>query len=80
MTPTTHHITDTYINAYQAELRLDLTMAHRSDPGLQRTRRLVGRSLVRLGAWLFPETPEIVDGRIIVLQNPVDRRALEKAA
>lgn len=80
MTPTTHHITDTYLNAYQAELRADLSGARRTRPALRRTRRGVARTLVRLAAWLFPETPEIIDGRIIILEQPVETGALEKAA
>lgn len=80
MTRTTHHISDTYMNAYRNELAADLTHAYRSGPALRRSRRTVGRLLVRFGANLFPETPEIVDGRIIVLRQPIDAEPLEKVA
>jgi len=80
MTPYTQHHNDSYLAAYTAELRVDLTAAHATEGVLRRIRRSLARSLVRIGARMLPETPDIVDGRIIVMSVPHDDSDVPKAA
>ena len=68
MTPYTHHMNDAYLNAYSQELTHDLRTARATVGGHRSLRRTVARQVVRFGAWLLPDTPELVDGRILVLE------------
>lgn len=80
MTPYHHHIDGSYLEAYTAELSQDLRNARATAGGFRRTRRYVGSLIVRMGARLLPETPDIVDGRIIVFDVPDPDRTLHRAA
>ena len=80
MTPYTQHHHDRYLTAYTAELRTDLRSAFASEGVFRRSRRSVAHLLVRIGARMMPDTPDIVDGRIIVLSAPDGHDDLPKAA
>jgi hypothetical protein len=81
MTPHAHHNNDLYLSAYTAELTRDLTEAHDADrTGHSGIRFSIAQSFVRFGAWLLPETPELVDGRILVLDIGGADRGHQRAA
>ena len=80
MTPTNHHISRQYLDAYRSELTTDLRVAH-ATPGLGHALRgAVARSLVRMGVSMLPEGPPVVDGRVIVLTTSPPARDLPEAA
>lgn len=68
MTPYIHHTNDLYLNAYSREMTDELRTAWTTAGRDRILRRTVARSIVRLGAWMLPDTPELVDGRILVLE------------
>jgi len=73
MTHGTHLSYDMYIDAYPAELSDDLRSTRASSGPLRSLRRSVARGLVRSGAWLLPDKPEVIGGTVIVLsQTPSD--------
>lgn len=78
MTPYNHHISDTYIKAYDAELARDLSEAHRVRPA--NLRRSIARRLVQFGAWMLPDEPDIVNGTIVVLEIEPGHGAVREAA
>ena len=80
MTPYAHHNNDTYLNAYTSDLSDDLRAAFATESSFRRTRRTIARSMVRLGARMLPETPEIVDDRILVLATPLSEGDVKQAA
>jgi hypothetical protein len=80
MTPYTHTTSDIHINVYQQEIRdaIGLSKAH---PGALRSlRRYIARGLVRGGAWLLPEKPEVIGGTVFVLSKTSGDNAGQKAA
>lgn len=81
MTPYAHHNNDLYLSAYGAELTKELTEAHSgSDTGRHGIRRSIARSFVQIGAWMLPEKPELVDGRILVFDFEPPDHAHQRAA
>ena len=70
MTPYSQHLDDRYLSAYTGELALDLRTAMRSTRTGGRLRRGIAHALVRMGARMLPDTPDIVAGRIVVLPIP----------
>ena len=80
MTPHAHHSTDLYITAYQGELRAELTDAYSGGSTGNGIRRSIARSLVRIGAWMLPEKPGLIDGRILVLDVEHPAQPHQRAA
>ena len=80
MTPYAHHNHDAYLNAYTSELSTDLRAAFATESALRRARRVIARSMVRFGARLLPDTPELVDGRILVLATIPTEEDVKQAA
>jgi hypothetical protein len=80
MTLHAHHSTDLYINAYQSELRAELSDAHSGRTAGSGIRRSIARSLVRIGAWMLPEKPGLIDGRILVLDVEHPAQPHQRAA
>ena len=67
MTPYGYQQTHDYLDAHVAELARDLAAAHRLGSTSRRFRKGVGRFLVRVGAWMMPDKPELVSDTILVL-------------
>ena len=80
MTPYAHHTSDAYLDAYTSELSDDLRSAFTTESAFRRSRRTIARAMVRLGARMLPETPELVDERILVLATPLAERDVKQAA
>jgi hypothetical protein len=80
MTPYSQHQNDAYVRAYHVELTADLRAALAQEGSLRRMRRGFARSLVRIGARMLPDTPDIVDGHILVLRTPAADNDLHRAA
>ncbi|MGI9666792.1 MAG: hypothetical protein ACR2N2_06780 [Acidimicrobiia bacterium] len=68
MSPHNHHTNDMYIAAYTQELSHELRTAWTTGGTKRSLRRGIARSIVRFGAWMLPDTPELVDGHILVLE------------
>lgn len=80
MTPYTHHITDQYLDAYLTEITRDLSESMRGDSITRSIRKSLARSLVRVGAWMLPDKPELVSDTILVLPKQPDDSPVRKAA
>ena len=80
MTPTNHHLSDTYLDAYRTEVSIDLRAARSPRDPVRSIRGRIARAMVRLGVSMMPERPSVVDGRIIVLAQPIGDRDLPEAA
>jgi len=71
MTQHTHVNHDMYVNAYLSEISHDMRSARASNGLLSALRRSVAHGLVRSGAWLLPDKPQVIGGTVIVLcQTP----------
>jgi hypothetical protein len=80
MTPYTHTTSDIHINVYQQEIR-DSIRSSKAHPGALRSlRRHIARGLVRTGAWLLPEKPEVIGGTVFVLPKAPNNSADQRAA
>lgn len=79
MTPYTAHSND-LLNIYVDDLARDLTVAHSLGSSTTRIRREVARTLVRIGAWMLPDKPEMVSDTILVLPRASDRPRFRNAA
>jgi len=80
MTATNHLQSDRYVTAYRAELASDLRAAHSTVGRTRKIRGALARTMVRAGVSLMPEGPSLVDGRILVLPQPIADADLPKAA
>lgn len=80
MTPFTHLTNDTHIATYQAELRTELARARTASTPLHSLRTHIARGLVRAGAWLLPDKPEVIGGTVIVFSDSRDDPAAQRAA
>jgi len=80
MSPYMNHISTDYVDAYAAELRLDLHHAWTQTPTTRRVRKSLARSLVRVGAWMLPDKPELVSDTILVLPKPAEKTTIRTAA
>lgn len=70
MTPLTHQTMDMHVKVYHDQLGADIRAARSIHAPLHRTRRAIARSLVRTGAWLLPDKPEMVGNTVLVLPQP----------
>jgi hypothetical protein len=80
MTPYTHHISDNYLDAYISELNRDLAEANRGETFSRSLSGRVARTLVRVGAWMLQDRPELVSDTILVLPKQQDTSTIRKAA
>lgn len=78
MTPYTAHSND-QLNLYVDGLAADLTVAYRSGTATRQIRRGIARLLVRVGAWMLPDKPDLVAGTILVMPKQQDG-SIRKAA
>jgi hypothetical protein len=69
-----------YVGAYQAELSVDLLNAWNQTPTTRKIRKALARSLVRVGAWMMPDKPELVSDTVLVLPKPADKPRMRTAA
>jgi len=80
MTPYTAHTND-QLDLYVETLASDLTVAYASGPTLMRVRRMTARLLVRVGAWMLPDKPQMVSDTIFILPKQAsDRPDIRTAA
>ncbi|MEN8239619.1 MAG: hypothetical protein ABFR53_10495 [Actinomycetota bacterium] len=79
MTPFTPTTIDTHITVYDSELRGAIHRAKALPGALHSLRRHIARGLVRTGAWLLPDKPEVIAGTVFVLPGAppgdTDRKA-----
>lgn len=69
-----------YVGAYQAELTVDLRNAWSQTPATRQIRKGLARSLVRVGAWMLPDKPELVSDTVLVLPKQADKPRIRTAA
>jgi hypothetical protein len=67
MTPYTHATSDVHVTVYQTEVRTALQRSRTQSGALHSLRRHIARGLVRTGAWLLPDKPEVIGGTVFVL-------------
>jgi len=67
MTPFTQQTIDTHVRVYTDNIAEDMRRARTTTSPL---RRAVARGLVRFGAWLLPDKPDMVGDTVIVLRHP----------
>jgi hypothetical protein len=60
---------DMYINAYLSEISHDMRSARESIGPWHALRKSIASSLVRSGAWLLPDKPQVIGGTVIVLSE-----------
>ena len=80
MTPFTHTTNDMHIDVYQNEVRIAMKQLRTHPAATRSLRRHVARGLVRIGAWLLPDKPEIIGGTVFVLPKAPNNSADQKAA
>ena len=80
MNPYGTQLTNDHIEAYQSWMLPELHSALTAEPTLRKIRTSVARSLVRVGAWMLPDRPELVSDSILVLPKPATRRSVQRAA
>jgi hypothetical protein len=80
LTPTNHHQTDGYLDAYRDEVTRELRSAYTRRPSGHPLRGALARTMVRLGVSLMPEQPSVVDDRIFILPRPDRAADLRRAA
>ncbi len=67
MTPFTQQAIDTHIRVYNDQVSADIQRATSTRSPI---RRAIARGLVRTGAWLLPDKPDMVGNTVIVLPSP----------
>jgi len=75
VTPYTQQSIDTHVRVYNDLVSADI---HRATSTRNPIRRAVARGLVRTGAWLLPDKPDMVGNNVIVL--PPKSEAPKQAA
>ena len=80
MTPYTHATSDIHVDVYQQDIRTAIGRSKGHPGALRSLRRYVARGLVRTGAWLLPEKPEVIGGTVFVLPKAPNNSADRKAA
>ena len=80
MNPYGTQLTNDHLEAYQTWMLPELQSALTAEPALRTIRKSVARSLVRVGAWMLPDRPELVSDTILVLPKPATARDIQKAA
>jgi hypothetical protein len=73
-------MSDNYLDAYRTELGRDLSDAHRGVAFTRMLRKGVARTLVRVGAWMLPDKPELVSDTILVLPKQPAETDIRTAA
>jgi hypothetical protein len=80
MTPFTHTTNDIHVNMYQQDVRVAIKEAKAHPRTTHSLRRHIARGLVRIGAWLLPEKPEVIGGTVFVLAKAPNDSADQRAA
>jgi hypothetical protein len=80
MNPYGTQLSNDHLEAYQSWMLPELHSALTAEPTLHKIRKSVARSLVRVGAWMLPDRPQLVSDSILVLPKPVRPRNVQKAA
>ena len=80
MTPFTYTASDIHVDVYRQDVRVAISRS-RTRPGvLHSLRRHIARGLVRTGAWLLPDKPEVIGGTVFVLSKASSDHIVRKAA
>jgi len=69
VTPFTQQTIDTHIRVYNDQVSADI---HRAISTRRPIRRAIARGLVRTGAWLLPDKPDMIGNTVIVLPTTSD--------
>lgn len=69
MTPFTQQAIETHIRVYNDQISTDI---HRATSTRSSIRRAIARGLVRTGAWLLPDKPDMIGSTVIVLPTTSD--------
>jgi hypothetical protein len=80
MNPYGTQLSNDHLEAYQSWMLPELHSALTAEPTLHKIRKSVARSLVRVGAWMLPDRPQLVSDSILVLPKPARPRNVQKAA
>ena len=80
MNPYGTQLTNDHLEAYRAWMLPELHSAMTAEPTLRKIRKSVARSLVRVGAWMLPDKPELVSDTILVLPKPAEKTTIRTAA
>lgn len=75
-----YQITNDSVSAYQSWMLPELHEAMAAEPTHRTVRQSVARSLVRMGAWMLPDRPQMVTDSVLVLPRRVAHRDVQKAA
>jgi hypothetical protein len=80
MTPFTYTTNDMHIDVYLNEVRVAMSQPRTHPAVIRSLRRHIARGLVRTGAWLLPDKPEVIGGTVFVLPKAPNNSADRKAA
>ena len=80
MTPFTYTASDIHVDVYQQEVRVAFTQSRQHPGALHSLRRHIARGLVRTGAWLLPDKPEVIGGTVFVFSGAPAESVDQKAA
>ena len=80
MTPYTHATNDIHVDVYQQDIRYAIGRSKGHPGALRSLRRHVARGLVRTGAWLLPEKPDVIGGTVFVLPIAAELDSEERFA
>ena len=80
MTPYSHHINNSYLDAYLSDLASDLTEAHKRSTVAHTMRNAVARVLVRVGVWMVHDEQALATDTIVVLPRQADHSRIRDAA
>jgi hypothetical protein len=80
MTPFTHITVDVHVAAHQSQVGAGLLQARAHPGAFHALRRHVARGLVRTGAWLLPETSDLIGGIVLILPDTPSEDTGRKAA
>ena len=80
MTPFTYTTSDIHVDVYQQDVRVAIRET-KTHPGVfYSLRRHIARGLVRSGAWLLQDKPEVIGGTVFVLPDATRDAADRQAA
>lgn len=80
MTPYTHTTGDIHVDVYQRDVRVAIQQSKERNGASRSLRRTIARGLVRAGAWLLPEKPDVIGGTVFVLPKAHVDSAESRAA
>jgi hypothetical protein len=80
MTPFTYTASDIHVDVYLQDVRVAIRRSKTHQGATRSLRRYIARGLVRSGAWLLPDKPDLIGGTVFVLPGAPSGNAGRKAA